>query len=127
MKILVVEDEPVEMKLAVHVLSAAGHEVLRAEAAEHALDAVRAALPDVILLDLSLPGMDGLALARSLKADPETCDIPIVAVTSNPEKFTRSAAMAAGCEAYLRKPVSTRLLPKVLSEVVDLADGPAQP
>jgi len=121
MKILVVEDQPTEMKLAVHVLSAAGHEVDRAIAAGQALDAIKAARPNVILLDLSLPGMDGLTLARKLKADPATSGIPIVAVTSYPEKFSSAEALEAGCDAYLHKPVSTRTLPETLAAVVENA------
>jgi len=118
MKILVVENQAIESKLAVHVLSAAGHDVSRAEAAEEALAAIRENHPTVILMDLSLPGMDGLTLVRKLKADPATRDIHIVAVTSYPEKFSREEALEAGCDAYLGKPLSTRTLPATLVEVV---------
>jgi CheY-like chemotaxis protein len=117
-KIFVVEDQPIELKLAVTVLHAAGHDVARAGAAEEALAAIREDLPDVILLDLSLPGMDGLALTRKLKADPVTRSIPVVAVTSFPENFPKAEAMAAGCDAYLPKPLSTRTLPVMLAELV---------
>jgi CheY-like chemotaxis protein len=119
MKILVVEDQPGELKLAVHVLSAAGHEVAPAMAAEEALAAIAANRPTIILLDLSLPGMDGLTFARKLKADPSTKEILIVAVTSYPEKFSRADALDAGCDAYLHKPVSTRTLPETLRAVVE--------
>ena len=119
MKILVVEDQPGELKLAVHVLSAAGHEVAPAMAAEEALAAIAANRPTIILLDLSLPGMDGLTFARKLKADPSTNDILIVAVTSYPEKFSMAEALDAGCDAYLHKPVSTRTLPETLRAVVE--------
>jgi CheY-like chemotaxis protein len=121
-KIFVVEDEPVELKLAVQVLTAAGHDVDRARAAEEALTAIRDDRPDVILLDISLPGMDGLALARELKSHPLTCHIPIVAVTSYPEEFPKSEAMAAGCDAYVPKPLSTRLLPQMLVALVANAE-----
>jgi CheY-like chemotaxis protein len=123
MKILVVEDQPAELKLAVHVLSAAGYEVDRAIAADQALAAIKEARPSVILLDLSLPGMDGLTLARKLKADPETRGILIVAITSYPEKFSSADALEAGCDAYLQKPVSTRTLPETLAAVVESAGG----
>jgi CheY-like chemotaxis protein len=126
-KILVVEDQPVELKLAVHVLSAAGHEVDRAIAAEQALAAIEKNRPTVILLDLSLPGMDGLTLARKLKGDPSTSDILIIAVTSYPEKFTMAEAMEAGCDAFLHKPVSTRTLPETLRAVVDNAESGGNP
>jgi len=122
MKILVVEDQVIASKLAVHVLSAAGHDVTRAEAADEALAAIKADHPTVILMDLLLPGMDGLTLVRKLKADPATRDIPIVAITSHPEKFTMAEVLAAGCDAYLRKPINTRTLPATLTDVVENAE-----
>jgi CheY-like chemotaxis protein len=127
MKILVVEDHPAELKLAVHVLSAAGHDVERAAAAGEALAAIEAKRPTIILMDLSLPGTDGLTLARKLKSDPATNDILIVAVTSYPEKFTKADALDAGCDAYLHKPVSTRTLPQTLRAVVENAEGDGDP
>jgi CheY-like chemotaxis protein len=123
MKILVVEDQPAELKLAVHVLSAAGFEVDQAAAADQALAAIREDRPTIILLDLSLPGTDGLTLARKLKADPATRDILIVAMTSYPEKFSMTDALEAGCDAFLPKPVSTRTLPATLTAVVENAEG----
>jgi CheY-like chemotaxis protein len=122
MKVLVVEDQAIESKLAVHVLSAAGHDVTHAEAADEALAAIKADSPTVILLDLLLPGMDGLTLVRKLKSDPATRDIPIVAITSQPERFSEADALAAGCDAFLGKPLSTRTLPATLSDVVENAE-----
>ena len=87
MKILVVEDHPAQLKLAQHVLSAAGHDVADAAAAEAAFTAIKLNRPHLILLDLLFPDIDGMILARRLKADAETRDIPIVAVTSYPEVF----------------------------------------
>jgi two-component system, cell cycle response regulator len=117
LKILVIEDTPSDLKLAEHVLIAAGHHVTGAEAAQKALEAVKQNKPQVILLDLHLPDMDGLALARMLKANPETREILIVAVTSFPERFSEADAMAAGCDAYLVKPLNTRRLPGQLEGV----------
>jgi CheY-like chemotaxis protein len=127
MKILVVEDEATEMKLAVHVLSAAGFQVDQAAAAEEALAAIKKDPPTIILLDMSLPGVDGLTLARKLKADPATRGILIVAVTSHPERFRMEDALAVGCDAYLPKPVSTRTLPETLRTVVENAAGDGAP
>jgi len=124
MKILVVEDQAIESKLAVHVLIDAGHEVTGVDVAEAAMAAIKADPPNIILMDLLLPGMDGLTLIRKLKADPETRDIQIVAVTSHPEKYSRGMAMAAGCDAYLEKPLSTRTLPGTLTEIVKKAEQP---
>ena len=123
MKIFVIEDQPIESKLVINVLHAAGHDVERADAAEKALAAIQENHPDIILLDLSLPGMDGLALARKLKADPATRMIPIVALTSYPEDFSYPQAMSAGCDAYLEKPLSTRTLPNVLAKLVANAES----
>ena len=118
MKILVIEDDPSHLKLAHHVLSAAGFSVHGAEAAAQAIAAIMADKPQLILMDLELPGTDGLALIRKLKADPETADIPVVAVTSYPERFSRTAALAAGCVAYVVKPIDTRTLPGQLEQLM---------
>lgn len=117
MKILVIEDQPTELKLAHQVLTAAGHNVNGAEAAEQAFACIRNDRPQVILLDMGLPGIDGLTLVRKLKADPQTCGIFVVAVTSYPEKYSKSSALAAGCDAYLLKPLNTRTLPDQLNAV----------
>jgi CheY-like chemotaxis protein len=127
MKILIVEDHPTEMKLAVHVLSAAGFEVDQAAAAEEAIAAIKQDPPTIILLDMSLPGVDGLTLARKLKTDPATRGIFIVAVTSYPERFRIEDALAAGCDAYLPKPVSTRSLPETLRAVVENTGSDGSP
>jgi CheY-like chemotaxis protein len=118
MKILIVEDNPSHLKLAHLVLDAAGFNVNDATAAEQALHAVKDQKPQLILLDLGLPGMDGLTLVRNLKANPETADIQIVAVTSYPERFSRKEALAAGCAAYIAKPIDTRTLPGQLEQLL---------
>ncbi len=120
MKILVVEDEPASLKLAHLVLAAGGHEVTGAEAADQALDEIVRSAPDAILLDLELPMVNGLSLARRLKSDPQTRHIVIIAVTSYPEHYPRARALAAGCEGYLVKPIDTRKLPQqVEAEVIN--------
>ena len=118
MKILVIEDQPIELKLAGRVLEAAGFTVNGIDAAEQAFASIKADRPQLILLDMGLPGMDGLTLVKLLKADPETCTIHVVAVTAYPEKFPRAKAMEAGCDGYLLKPISTRTLPQELSDVI---------
>jgi CheY-like chemotaxis protein len=123
-KVLIVEDHPSEMKLVDDVLSSAGHAVVAISYAEHALDQIAADRPEIILLDMSLPGMNGLELVMQLKSDPATRDILIVAVTSFPERFSRSRAMDAGCDAYLIKPLSTRTLPQSLIDVISAKANP---
>jgi CheY-like chemotaxis protein len=124
MKILVIEDQPTQLKLAHHVLSADGHKVSDAGAADQAFAAIKIDRPQIILLDLVLPGMDGLALARKLRTDPYTRDIPIVAVTSYPEKYSRADALAAGCDAYFVKPINTRELSGQLNAFADSGGTP---
>jgi two-component system cell cycle response regulator len=110
MNILLVEDDLTDMKLLSAVLQSGGHRVLGKGSAEEAVEEIKARRPEVILLDLKLPGMDGLDLARRLKADPETRHIPIIAITAAREKFSKDEALAAGCDAYITKPVNTRNL-----------------
>ena len=124
MNILVIEDNPSHLKLAHLVLGAAGHTVNDAQAAEQALALIMLDKPHVILLDLELPGMGGLTLVRKLKADPTTRDIHVVAVTSYPDRYKKSEAMAAGCDAYLVKPINTRTLPHLVEQVVRNMDEP---
>jgi CheY-like chemotaxis protein len=119
MKILVIEDHPAQLKLAHHVLSSAGHDVADAGAAEEAFIAIKHDRPQLILLDLLLPDIDGLTLVRRLKADADTRDINVVAVTSYPEAYPKALALAAGCDAYFVKPINTRELSSQLNTVLE--------
>ncbi len=112
-----------DLKLADLVLSTAGHDVRAVATAEGAFVAIQEDHPQFILIDLDLPGMDGLAIARKLKADPDTRAIHIVAVTGYPEKFPKAAALAAGCDAYLLKPINTRKLSDQLNAVAEGSDA----
>ncbi|SRR5260370_26295713 len=114
MNVMVVEDEPINLKLACVVLKSEGHNVFQATTAEAALEIIRRHKPDVLLLDLVLPGMDGLALVRQMKEDPQARNIPVIAVTAHPERWSERDALEAGCDAYLVKPIDTRTLPKQL-------------
>jgi CheY-like chemotaxis protein len=120
MNILVIEDDPTDRKRLSAVLGTGGHRVLARASVEATLESVEARRPEVILLDLKLPGLDGLALARWLKADPATRAIPLAAVTAAPELFSREAALVAGCDAFILEPIDTRKLPEA---VATLAEG----
>jgi len=104
-KILIVEDNPANMKLALLLLQNVGHEALCAVDAESGLTLARAEQPDLILMDIQLPGMDGLAATALLKADPATTAIPIIALTAMAMKEDREKTEAAGCDAYIAKPL----------------------
>jgi CheY-like chemotaxis protein len=118
MKVMVVEDEQASSKLVCVVLTAEGHNVFPAATAEMALESIRANKPEIVLLDLALPGMDGLEFARLLKEDQATRHVAIVAITAYPEQFTKEAALKTYCEAFIIKPVDTRMLAKQLAGAV---------
>jgi CheY-like chemotaxis protein len=107
-KILIIEDHPLNMELAADVLEAHGCVVFKASSAEIGLGLARDTVPDLVLMDLSLPGMDGWAAARALKSDPQTQHLPLVALTAHAMKGDREAAMQAGFDAYIAKPIDTR-------------------
>jgi CheY-like chemotaxis protein len=109
--ILIVDDNPSNTKLLAFLLSARGYEVRTAANAEEALATLAQWKPRLILMDLQLPGMDGLTLTRQLKANPATSDIPIIAATAYAMKGDEERARAAGCDGYITKPIDTRQLP----------------
>jgi two-component system, cell cycle response regulator len=118
MDILIIEDEPADRKLAGVVLATGGHVVTTRDSAEEAIEAIAAEKPDLILLDLRLPGMNGLDLLRKLKSRPESRDLPVVMVTAFPEFYRKEILTEAGCDAVLVKPLDTRTLAQTMTEVV---------
>lgn len=104
-KVLVIEDNPANMKLAVLILEHGGHEVLRASTAEDGIKIAHESHPDIILMDIQLPGMDGLAATRLLKQDQLTSGIKIIALTAFAMEGDKEKIRAAGCDAYIGKPV----------------------
>ena len=106
--ILVVEDNEANQVLATAVLELAGYRVELAASAKEAVERLTTNQPDLILMDVQLPGEDGLGLTRRLKADPKTAMIPIVALTAHAMVGDREVALAAGCVGYIAKPINTR-------------------
>ena len=104
-KILLVEDNPVNRRLAVFLLRSQGYEVREATTAQEALELLEKERADLIVMDIQLPGMDGLEATKKIKAEPETADIPVLAVTSYAMKGDREKALAAGCAGYVTKPI----------------------
>jgi two-component system cell cycle response regulator DivK len=107
-KILVVEDNPDNMMLTVMLLHSAGHTVLSAIDAEAGLTLARDGLPDLILMDVHLPGMDGLEATVMLKRDEATRAIPVVALTALAMKGDEERIRAAGCDGYIAKPMRSK-------------------
>ena len=104
-RLLVIEDNAANMKLACLLLGRVGHTVLCAVDAETGLTLARTEQPDLILMDIQLPGMDGLAATALLKQDPATRAIPVIALTAMAMKEDREKTKAAGCDAYIAKPL----------------------
>ena len=125
-RILVVDDNPTNLKLVSDVLAFEGHEILSAVDAEEAQVVLAETLPDLILMDIALPGMDGLTLTRLLKADARTSHIRIVALTAFAMIGDKQKALDAGCDGYITKPIDTRTLPKEVAGILALANGATQ-
>jgi two-component system cell cycle response regulator DivK len=104
-KILVVEDNPANMTLAVFLLESAGHAVVTATSAETGMTLARSEQPALILMDIQLPGMDGLQATALLKSDERTRAIPVVALTALAMKGDEERIRAAGCDGYIAKPM----------------------
>jgi len=106
--VLVVEDNPANMTLATFLLKSAGYAVLSATDAEAGLALARAEQPDLVLMDIQLPGMDGLQACAILKKDATTRDIPVIALTALAMKGDEERIRAAGCDGYIAKPLAYR-------------------
>jgi CheY-like chemotaxis protein len=125
--ILIVDDHAANLKLAQVVLELAGFRVRTAANAEEALVILKVARPELILMDLQLPGIDGLECVRIVKANPSTRSIPIVALTSYAMKGDEEKALEAGCDGYLTKPIDTRTFAESVSSFLAGGEGHADP
>lgn len=117
-RVLVVDDNAQNLKLARVTLTIEGYETATAADAEEALKALESFKPRVILMDLQLPGMDGLELTRRLKQNPALRNIVIIALTANAMKGDDVEALAAGCDGYMSKPIDVEALPKMVAEYI---------
>ena len=123
-RVLIVEDNLLNMELASDLLEAAGYEVIQAETAEQGIETARAERPDVILMDIDLPGMNGFDAAKVLKTDEKTRDIPVAALTAFAMSGDKEKAEDAGCVGYLTKPIDTRRFAIQVSELLTQKDVP---
>jgi len=113
--ILIIEDNPLNMELARDLLEARGYRVREASTAQEGIEAVRAEKPDLVLMDIQLPGMDGLTATRVLREDPNLADLKIVALTAHAMKGDEQKVLEAGCNGYISKPIDTRQFPKQIA------------
>ena len=117
-KILIVEDNPLNMKLLEMVLRAKSYTLLKATDGEEALDMAMREQPDLIIMDIQLPKMNGLEVARRLRETPAFSHTPIIAITAYAMKGDKERVIESGCDAYLSKPISTRELPEMIAEML---------
>lgn len=118
-RILVVEDNPLNLKLVRDVLQFAGYDVIEAQSGEEGVRAAQADPPDLVLLDLQLPGIDGTETLRRLRKGPLARDVPVVAVTASAMAEDRERATLAGFDGYVEKPISVRELPGQIEAFLD--------
>jgi CheY-like chemotaxis protein len=126
-QVLIVEDTPLNLELAQDILEIAGFEVLAARDAAECFALVAEHRPDLILMDVQLPGKDGLQITRELRANPDTHDVLIVAMTAHAMQEDERRVMDAGCDGYLTKPIQTRRLVAQVTSFLDQKNGGASP
>lgn len=125
-RVLVVEDNLVNRELVVDLLEAAGYDVEQAEDGTQVLDFVKARRPDLILMDMQLPHVDGVTVTQALKADPATRDIPVIAVSAYAMNGDRERMLQAGCNGYIPKPVDTRRFLPTIATLLEGMEGPGE-
>ena len=122
-RILVVEDNLLNLELVTDLLEADGFIVCHAHTAEEGFRAARELSPDLILMDLSLPGLDGLAATRALREDPATHHLTIIVLTAHAMRGDEALALRAGCDGYLTKPIDTRTFAAKVAAFIAAADS----
>ncbi len=122
-RILLIEDNAVNRRLAQFLLKSQGYEVWEVSSAPEAFESLKEKRPDLILMDIQLPGMDGLTATRQLKADPVTRDIPVLAVTSYAMKGDEAKAFEAGCSGYVTKPIDKTLFLGAVAKALENEEG----
>ncbi len=115
-KVLYIEDNFDNRLLVRRILDAEGYQVLEAESAEQGLAMARGSNPDLIMIDINMPEMDGLTLTSMMKADEQLSRIPIVAITANVMRGDRERTLAAGCDGYIQKPIDIEEFPQIIAQ-----------
>jgi CheY-like chemotaxis protein len=117
-KILVVEDNPVHRELLTDLLQARGYQVREASSGPEAQSLVKSTLPDLVVMDVQLPGADGLTVAQAMREDAETKGIPVVVLTAYANKNNEAKAEQAGCRAFMTKPLDTRAFVQLIASIL---------
>jgi CheY-like chemotaxis protein len=121
-KILIIEDNLLNLELATDLLEANGFTISSAQTAEEGLRMAREILPDLVLMDFGLPGMDGLCATKGLKANPATSHLTVVGLTAHAMNGDEEIALNAGCDGYLTKPIDTRTFIESITRFIASAD-----
>ncbi len=121
-RVLCIEDNPVNMLLVSRIVEAEGHELIKAEDGPTAISILEQTAPDIILLDINLPGIDGLELARRFKSEERLAPIPLIATTAQVLVGDRERCLEAGCDDYLPKPLDIRKLREVMRTYLNRED-----
>ena len=125
--ILVVEDNPLNLELVTDILEAQGYRIQQATTGADALSSIESERPDLILMDIQLPGLDGLTVTGAIKDNPKTRDIPVIALTAHAMRGDEDKAREAGCDGYISKPIDTRQLPVTVREFLERDTSENQP
>jgi CheY-like chemotaxis protein len=120
--VLIVEDSALNRKLVETVLKSHGYRVLLAEDGRAGVETALREKPDLILMDVMMPVMNGYDATRRIKDDPDTTHIPVVALTASAMPYQRDQALAAGCDGYITKPIDTRLFPNQIKQFLNRAE-----
>ena len=121
-RILIIEDNLLNLELTTDLLEVSGFTVSSAQTAEEGLRMARDILPDLVLMDFGLPGMDGLCATKDLKANPATRDLTVVGLTAHAMNGDEEIALNAGCAGYLTKPIDTRTFIESITRFIASAD-----
>ncbi len=116
--ILIIEDNPLNVELASDLLQASGYRIHSTRTAEEGIRLARELLPDLVLMDISLPGMDGLCATRALKSDPATSHLTVVGLTAHAMMGDEGSALQSGCDGYLTKPIDTRTFVSTITKFI---------
>ena len=123
--ILYIEDNFENRILIQRVLNAEGYRVLEAENARKAFEVLKTSSPDLILMDINMPDMDGYTLTKQIKTIPAFANVPVIAVTANVMKGDRERTLEAGCDGYLQKPIDIDELPAQIAHFLELSQSAA--
>jgi len=124
LRILIVEDNPLNLELATDILEAAGHTISSASEGRAGVQKAKEQLPDLILMDLRLPDLEGGAALKLLREDRQTAEIPVVALTAQAMSGDEDAARAAGFDGYISKPINTRTFARTVAAYLSRGPGP---